>query len=63
MALGAVGMAGMIGATVSTTVVGYLVQDLNFGFGFGLLCIVALAGLGLLWWKVPETRHVALQDD
>lgn len=57
--LGAVGMISGIGATISTTAIGYLAQILGFTAGFGALAIVAVLGLGAVWWFMPETVEVA----
>jgi MFS family permease len=61
--LGAIGMVGMAGASVSTTATGFLVQHYSFACGFAPLGAAASAGILLLWWLVPETLHIALQDD
>ncbi len=57
--LGAVGMISGIGATISTSAIGYLAQSLGFTVGFGALAIVAGLGLASVWWLMPETVHVA----
>lgn len=63
MALGGIGAANMVGASVSTTAIGFVVQTMSFTAGFASLSGAALAGLGLLWWQVPETSEAALSDE
>ena len=58
VALGTVGMISGIGATVSTTAIGYLAQVWGFAAGFGALALVAATGLGLLV-LLPETADEA----
>lgn len=58
-ALGAVSMISSIGAMVSFTAIGFLAQALGFATGFVSLAVVAGLGLGLAWWRMPETVHVA----
>jgi len=58
-AQGAVGVASGIGAAVSTTASGYLVQTLGFTAGFFGLAGTGLAGLAFLWWFMPETREAS----
>ena len=58
VALGTVGMISGIGATVSTTAIGYLAQAWGFAAGFGALALVAATGLGLLV-LLPETADEA----
>ncbi len=62
IAQGAVGIASGIGASLSTTASGYLVQMLGYTIGLYGLAAVGLAGMGLLWWQMPETRHEALPE-
>ncbi len=57
--LGAVNTISGIGATVSTTAVGFLAQSLGFRAAFIALAAVAAAGLATVWLKVPETVHEA----
>lgn len=59
LAQGAVGIASGIGASISTTASGYLVQTFGFTAGFFGLAGTGLAGLGALWWFMPETRGEA----
>lgn len=61
--LGAIGAANMAGASVSTTVIGFLAQRAGFTLGFGALSLSALGGLALLWWRLPETSDIALQEE
>jgi len=56
LAQGAAGTATGIGAAVSTTISGYVAQLFGFGIGFLGLAAVALAGLALVYWWLPETR-------
>ncbi len=60
LAQGAVGIASGLGASVSTTASGYVVQALGYAAGLGSLAAVGLAGAGLLWWLMPETRQDGL---
>jgi MFS family permease len=55
-ALGLVGFAVGIGATVSTTVAGMIADD--FGEPVALLCLGAVGLVATLfaWWMMPETR-------
>lgn len=62
IAQGAVGVASGIGASASTLVSGYLVQMFGYTLGLYGLAAVGLAGVGLVWWQMPETRHEALQE-
>lgn len=63
IAQGAVGVASGIGASLSTMASGYLVQVFGYTVGLYSLAGVGLAGAGLFWWQMPETRHEALQSD
>ena len=58
-ALGGVSTISGVGATLSTTVIGFLAQSLGFTVGFLTLAAVTAAGLALVWWKMPETVHEA----
>ena len=62
IAQGAVGVASGIGASVSTLASGYIVQMLGYTIGLYGLAAVGLAGVGLVWWQLPETRHEALPE-
>jgi len=55
-ALGAVGMASAVGASVSTTLAGYVYDRLGSAVAFLSLTGVAVLGLGLLLLFMPETR-------
>jgi MFS family permease len=57
--LGGVSTISGLGATASTTAIGFLAQSLGFTAGFLALAVVAAAGLGVVWLKVPETVHEA----
>jgi MFS family permease len=57
--LGAVAMAGGIGATVSKLVSGFIVQAFGFLPGFLLLACVTLAAMAVLWLWFPETVEAA----
>jgi predicted MFS family arabinose efflux permease len=61
IAQGAVGVTSGIGAALSTAASGYLVQMLGYTVGLYGLAAVGLAGVGVVWWQMPETRHEALQ--
>ncbi|MBV9750784.1 MAG: MFS transporter [Acetobacteraceae bacterium] len=62
IAQGTVGIASGIGASLSTVISGYVVQMLGYTIGLYGLGAVGLAGMGLLWWQMPETRHEALPE-
>lgn len=55
-AQGVAGTATGIGASVSTTASGYVAQMFGYSIGFLSLGVVGLAGLGILYWFLPETR-------
>jgi len=57
--LGGVNTISGLGATASTTAVGFLAQSLGFTAAFFALAAVAAAGLATVWLKVPETVHEA----
>ena len=63
MALGGIGAANMIGASLSTTAIGFVVQTMGFTAGFASLSGAVLAGLRLLWSQLPETSEAALTDE
>ncbi len=56
LALGVVGSAMGIGAALSTTMAGYMVDHFGRGFAFMALAGVAAAGLALVCALLPETR-------
>ena len=62
-ALGAVGMISGIGATISTTAVGFVARALGFTWGFLTLAVVAGIGLAVIWRFMPETAYEAQRDD
>ncbi|MDI3308702.1 MAG: MFS transporter [Acetobacteraceae bacterium] len=55
-AQGIAGTAVGIGAGLSTAISGYVAQGFGYMAGFLGLAAVGLAGLGLVWWQMPETR-------
>lgn len=57
--LGAVGMISGIGATISTTAIGFLAQKLGYTAGFGALAIATGVGLAVVWYLMPETVEAA----
>ncbi len=61
--LGAVSMIAGIGATISTTAMGFLAQRLGFAAGFIGLAIVAGFGLAAVVWLMPETVGAAHETD
>src|SRR6185437_8788209 len=56
LAQGAAGTATGIGAALSTVIAGYVAQSFGYAIGFGGLAAVGAAGLGTLYWFLPETR-------
>lgn len=56
LAQGALGTATGIGASVSTLVSGYAAQDFGYTAGFFGLAAIGLAGLGVVYWLLPETQ-------
>ena len=56
LGLGVVGSAVGIGAALSTTFAGYILDHFGSGLAFWSLAAVAMCGLGLVWWLLPETR-------
>jgi MFS family permease len=57
--LGAVTMAGSIGAAVSTLVSGYVAEWSGFPTAFLMLTVVAAAATALVWLRFPETVESA----
>ena len=53
---GAIGTATGIGASLSATFAGYMTDHFGFGSAFAGLAAIALVGLAMLWWLMPETR-------
>jgi MFS family permease len=60
--LGAVGTISMIGAALSTTAIGFVADRFGLASGFTVLAAAALAGLILLWWRMPETVRYAMME-
>lgn len=58
-ALGAVSMIAGVGATVSTTAIGFLTEQLGYTTGFIALAVVAGLGVATVWWWMPETVDAA----
>ena len=56
LAQGAAGTATGIGAALSTVASGYVAQLFGYAAGFSGLALVALSGLALIYWFLPETR-------
>jgi predicted MFS family arabinose efflux permease len=56
LGLGIVGSAVGIGAALSTTLAGYMMDHFGSGVAFWSLASVAVCGLGLVWLLLPETR-------
>lgn len=61
--LGAVGMIGALGATISYSAVGFLAQLTSFTVGFLALVVVAALGLAAVILTVPETVHAAREAE
>lgn len=55
LAQGAIATAVGIGAALSQVIAGSIVHSAGFNAGFLFLAAVAAAGLGLLWFFMPET--------
>ena len=62
LALGAVGMIAGIGATLSTTTLGYVAQAVGFFWGFAAIAVVAAAAIVVVWLVMPETLGAAADD-
>jgi predicted MFS family arabinose efflux permease len=56
LGLGIVGSAVGIGAALSTTLAGYMMDRFGSSLTFWSLAAVAVCGLGLVWLLLPETR-------
>ncbi len=56
LGLGIVGSAVGIGAALSTTLAGYIIDHFGRAVAFCSLASVAFCGLALLWLLLPETR-------
>ncbi len=57
-ALGAVGTAAGIGASISSTIAGYMIDEFGGPAAFLLLAGVAALGTVAVWTVMPETRPV-----
>jgi len=62
LGLGIVGTAIGIGASLSTTLAGYISDRFGSGWAFFGLAAIALAGLILLWSMMPETQPAEESD-
>jgi MFS family permease len=58
-ALGAVGTAAGIGATISPTIAGYATDMFGGGAAFAMLAAIAVIGALAIWRAMPETRPPA----
>jgi predicted MFS family arabinose efflux permease len=56
LALGIVGTAIGVGATLSTTLAGYVSDHFGSHTAFLVLAAIAAAGLACIWALMPETR-------
>jgi MFS family permease len=56
LALGIVGTAMGLGASLSTTLAGYMIDHFGRGTAFFGLAAIAAAGLALVFMRLPETR-------
>jgi MFS family permease len=56
LALGMVGTAMGLGASLSTTLAGYMIDHFGSGTAFFGLAVIAAAGLALVFMRMPETR-------
>ena len=56
LGLGIVGSAVGIGAALSTTLAGYIMDHFGSSVAFWSLAGVAVCGLALVWLLLPETR-------
>jgi MFS family permease len=61
--LGSVSMVATVGATISTSAVGFVAQSWGFLTGFLVLAAVAAAGLAMLWFLFPETAQAAREAE
>ena len=57
VSLGAIATAQGIGASLSNAVAGLIVVQAGYDAAFLTLAAIALAGLALFWWAMPETRQ------
>jgi MFS family permease len=63
LALGTVGTAVGIGAAMSTSLAGYVMDHFGGQFTFELLASVAACGLGFAWLMLPETCFEPIGPD
>ena len=61
LSLGIVGTAGGIGASLSTTLAGYVSDHFGSPVAFLGLAAIAAAGLALVWTLMPETAEAKPQ--
>jgi hypothetical protein len=59
LAIGSFGLAAGLGATASTTTVGWLADGFGAPVAFAGLALVGLAALATVWLMMPETRPVS----
>lgn len=60
--LGATATAVGIGAALSQVIAGSTVHHVGFRADFLFLAAVALAAFAILYWYMPETRNIRLED-
>jgi MFS family permease len=60
---GIVGTFVGVGASLSTTLAGYLSDHFGSASAFAGLAVIALFGLALVWLLMPETRPAAADED
>lgn len=60
--LGAIATAVGIGAALCQVIVGSTVHHVGFHADFLFLAAVALAAFAILYWYMPETRNIRLED-
>jgi MFS family permease len=59
---GILGTATGIGASLSATLAGLLIDRFGGAVAFGSLAAIALAGFTLVWLLMPETRPTTLSE-
>jgi predicted MFS family arabinose efflux permease len=59
---GILGTATGIGASLSATLAGFLIDRFGGAVAFGSLASIALAGFTLVWFLMPETRPAKLSE-
>ena len=62
LGLGAVGAIGGIGATLSTTALGYVAEALGYEWGFGAIGVVAALAILAVLVLMPETAKASAED-